>query len=106
VDYLAPQQNSIQLSFDYNPVWVAFRPTFWALFLAAVGCIAFFFVRRHQPKEVTYADKTERLTKLDTETTTSTTQNKGVEQKSAQNVSAEAIREFTDAFEDKKTVKC
>jgi hypothetical protein len=102
VDYLAPQQNSIQLSFDYNPVWVSFRPTFWALFLAAVGCIAFFFVRRHQPKEETYADKTERLTKLETETITSTTQTKGAEPKTAQNVSAETIREFIDAYEDKK----
>jgi hypothetical protein len=102
VDYLAPQQNSIQLSFDYNPVWVSFRPTFWALFIAAVGCITFFFVRRHQPKEETYADKTERLTKLETETITSTTQTKGAEPKTAQNVSAEAIREFIDAYEDKK----
>ena len=102
VDYLAPQQNSIQLSFDYNPVWVSFRPTFWALFLAAVGCIAFFFVRRHQPKEETYADKTERLTKLETETIASTTQTKGTEPKTPQNVSAEAIREFIDAYEDKK----
>jgi hypothetical protein len=102
VDYLAPQQNSIQLSFDYNPVWVSFRPTFWALFLATIGCISFFFVRRHQPKEETYADKTERLTKLETVTTTSATQTKGAEQKTTQNVSAEAIREFTDAYEDKK----
>lgn len=102
VDYLAPQQNSIQLSFDYNPVWVSFRPTFWALILATVGCIAFFFVQRHQPKEETYADKTERLTKLETETTTSTTQTKGAEQKLDHNVSADAIRDFIDAYEDKK----
>jgi hypothetical protein len=102
VDYLAPQQNSIQLSFDYNPVWVAFRPTFWALLLAAVGCVTVFFVRRHQPKEETYADKTERLTKLETETTTSTTQTKVSEQKTTQNISADAIRIFIDAYEDKK----
>src|SRR5665647_666699 len=102
VDYLAPQQISIQLSFDYNPVWVALRPTFWALILATVGCIAFFFVQRHQPKEETYADKTERLTKLETETTTSTTQTKGAEQKLDHNVSADAIRDFIDAYEDKK----
>lgn len=101
VDYLAPQQNSIQLSFDYNPVWVSLRPTFWALILASVGCIAVFFVRRHQPKEETYADKTERLTRLENETTT-TIQTKGAEQKTDQNVSADAIREFIDAYEDKK----
>jgi hypothetical protein len=102
VDYLAPQQNSIQLSFDYNPVWVAFRPTFWALLLAAIGCVTVFFVKRHQPKEETYADKTERLTKLETETVESTTHTKGAEQKTNQNISAESIREFIDAYEDKK----
>jgi len=102
VDYLAPQQNSIQLSFEYNPVWVAFRPTFWALILATVGCVAVFFVRRHQPKEETYADKTQRLTKLETETATTTTETKGTEQKTPQNISADAIREFIEAYEDKK----
>ncbi len=102
VDYLAPQQNSIQLSFDYNPVWVALRPSFWALLLATVGCIAVFFVRRHQPKEETYADKTERLTKLETETAESTAHTKGTEQKTTQNISAESIREFIDAYEDRK----
>ena len=61
VDYLAPQQNTIQLSYNYNPVWVSFRPTFWASLLAVVGCIAVFFVRRHKPKEETYAEKTVRL---------------------------------------------
>jgi hypothetical protein len=105
VDYLAPQQNPIQLSFDYNPVWVAFRPTFWALLLATVGCVTIFFVRRHQPKEETYADKTERLTKLETATLTSNTQNKGAEQKTAQNISPDAIREFIDAYEEKKELK-
>ena len=102
MDYLAPQQNSIQLSFEYNPVWVAFRPTFWALILATVGCVAVFFVRRHQPKEETYADKTQRLTKLETETATTTTETKGTEQKTPQNISADAIREFIEAYEDKK----
>ena len=65
VDYLAPQQNTIQFSFNYNPVWVSFRPTFWASLLAVVGCVAVFFVRRSRPKEETYADKTERLTALE-----------------------------------------
>ena len=102
VDYLVPQQNSIQLSFDYNPVWFALRPTFWALFLAVVGCVAVVFVRRHKPKEETYADKTERLSTLETEPTTSTQQAKGSELKTGQHASAGNIREFIDAYEDKK----
>lgn len=102
VDYLAPQQNAIQLSFDYNPIWVSFRPTFWASFLAVVGFVAVVFVRRHKPKEETYADKTERLSTLEPAPTASTQQTKGSELKTGQHASAGNIREFIDAYEDKK----
>jgi hypothetical protein len=102
VDYLVPQQNAIQLSFDYNPVWVSLRPTFWSSLLAVVGCVAVFFVRRHNPKEETYAEKTERLSTLETEPTTSVPQTKGAELKTSQYASAGNIREFIDAYEDKK----
>jgi len=102
LDYLAPQQNAIQLSFNYNPVWVAFRPTFWASFLAVVGCVTVFFVRRHKPKEETYADKTELLTTHEPASTASTQQTKGSELKTTQHVSADNIREFIDSYEDKK----
>ena len=103
VDYLAPQQNIIQLEFNYNPVWSSFRPTFWAAFLAVVACVAVFFVRRHKPAEETYAEKTERLATL--QTPPSSQQNRGAEIKTSQQVSAETIREFIDAYEDKKQLK-
>ena len=101
VDYLAPQQYTLQLSFNYNPVWASFRPTFWASVLASVVCIAIFFVRRHRPTEETYAEKTERLATLEP-TTASSPQTKGAELKPSQRVSADSIREFIDAYEDKK----
>jgi hypothetical protein len=101
VDYLAPQQNALQLSFNYNPVWLSFRPTFWAALLAVVGCVAVFFVRRSKPKEETYAEKTERLSTLGPERA-SALQTKGPETKVDQRASAESIREFIDAYEDKK----
>jgi hypothetical protein len=101
VDYLAPQQNAIQLAFNYNPVWVSFRPTFWASLLAVGACVAVFFVRRHNPKEETYAQKTVRLSNLEP-TSTSAQQTKKPELKTGQPVSADNIREFIDAYEDKK----
>jgi hypothetical protein len=100
VDYLAPKQNTIQIEFNYNPVWSSFRPTFWAALLSVVACIAVFFVRRHKPAEETYAEKTERLVTLQTQP--STQQTRGAEIKTSQQVSAETIREFIDAYEDKK----
>ncbi len=101
VDYLAPQQNRIQLSYNYNPIWVSFRPTFWASLLAVGACITVFFVRRHKPKEETYAQKTVRLSNLEP-APAATLQTKGTEVKTGQPVSADSIRDFIDAYEDKK----
>jgi hypothetical protein len=102
LDYLATQQNTIQLAYNYNPIWVSFRPTFWASLLAVVACVTVFFVRRRKPKEETYAEKTERLSALEQAPTSPSQQAKSSELKLSQSVSAETIREFIDANEDKK----
>ena len=100
VDYLAPQQNALQLAFNYNPVWVSLRPTFWASLLAVIGCVAVFFVSRHKPKEETYAEKTERLSTLEPATTATIA--RGAETKTNQQASSSTVKEFIDAYEDKK----
>jgi hypothetical protein len=102
LDYVVPQKNTIQFSFDYNPVWISLRPTFWALLLAIVGCVAVVFVRRRKPKEETYAEKTERLSTLEAQTATPQQKPKTAEQKTEQHVTVEVIKEFIDAYEDKK----
>jgi hypothetical protein len=102
VDYLAPQQNTIQFAYNYNPIWVSFRPTFWASLLAVAACFTVFFIRRRKPKEETYAEKTERLSIYEQEPATTPRQTKGPELKATQTISPETIREFIDAYEDKK----
>ena len=102
LDYSVPEPNSIHFSYDYNPVWVSFRPTFWASFLAVVGCIAVVFVRRRKPKdEETIVTRSERLPTI-RPAAGSTEQAKAVEIKPSQRVTADNIKEFVDAFEDKK----
>jgi hypothetical protein len=49
-DNLAPQQNSLHLSYSYNPVWVSFRSTFWAALAGVVGCMGAFAYRKIRPK--------------------------------------------------------
>ncbi|HLN88524.1 MAG TPA: hypothetical protein VK253_00500 [Candidatus Binatia bacterium] len=107
VDYLPPHMNTIQFAFNYNPVWVSFRPTFWASILAVVGCVAVFFVRNRRPKEETYAEKTERLSTLEPEKPETTQPAKVSVVKPVQrvSVSADTIRDFIDAYEDKKQLK-
>jgi hypothetical protein len=40
VDFLAPQTNTIKLAYEYNPVWVSFMPTLWAIIVAIIACAA------------------------------------------------------------------
>jgi hypothetical protein len=102
VDYLAPQPNTLQLSFNYNPVWVSFRPAFWATLLAVGGCLAVFYIRRRKPKEETYADKTEHLAALEPAPATAAQAAKSTEAKTNKQASTEDIKQFIDAYEDKK----
>lgn len=103
LDYGSPESNTVQFSYDYNPVWVSFRPTFWVSFLAVVGCVAAVFIRRRKPseKEPTIT-RTERLPTPQPTSTTSSQQAKSVGPITGQRITTENVREFTDAYEEKK----
>ena len=103
VDYSVPGSNIVQLSYNYNPVWVSFLPTFWVSFLAVIGCVGAVFYRRRKPneKELTVT-KAERLPSQKTTVTTPSQQAKGAEPITSQRITPENIKEFTDAYEEKK----
>jgi hypothetical protein len=98
VDYLAPRQNTLQLSYNYNPVWVSFRPTFWASFAAVIGCIGAVVYRKRRPKEETYQTRAEELSTPEPVAP----QRPVYEVKPGQHVTPDDIRNFVDAYEDKK----
>ena len=33
-----PSENVLQITYDYNPLWLSFRPTLWVWVLATIGC--------------------------------------------------------------------
>jgi len=39
VDYAVPSEDVLQITYDYNPLWLSFRPTLWIWTLAAVGTV-------------------------------------------------------------------
>jgi hypothetical protein len=100
VDFLAPQTNTIQLTYGYNPVWVSFRPTFWAALAAVVGCVGAVVYRRKRPKEETYQTRAEQITTKKSQETT--TQKPAYETAKGQPINSDQIRDFTDAYEDRK----
>lgn len=103
LDYYVPNSNSIQFSYNYNPVWVSFRPTFWLSLLAVIGCGAIlFFRRRKQIEKDETVSKLARVSASKSEPTISPQQGKTTESISTQRLTSENIKEFTDAYEEKK----
>jgi hypothetical protein len=39
IDYVVPSEGVLQITYDYNPLWLSFRPTLWMWTLAAVGTV-------------------------------------------------------------------
>jgi hypothetical protein len=46
LEELFASKNVLQIEYDYNPLWLAFRPTLWMWALAIVGCSVFMIWRR------------------------------------------------------------
>jgi hypothetical protein len=100
VDFLAPQTNAIQLAYGYNPVWVSFRPTFWAALAATIGCAGAVVYQKRRPKEETYRTRAEKITVQKSQAPT--TEKTPYETVKGQPITADQIRDFTDAYEDRK----
>ncbi len=39
IDYAVPSEHDLQITYDYNPLWLSFRPTLWMWTIAAVGTV-------------------------------------------------------------------
>jgi len=46
IDYAVPSEDLLQITYDYNPLWLSFRPTLWMWTLAAVGTVIVVVWRR------------------------------------------------------------
>jgi len=95
VDALAPQENT-WLSYNYNPIWVSFGATFYASLAGVLFCVGAVVYRWKRPKQ-TYLTlpKPASLNTKRVETPVYETL-KGTQ------VTPDMLREFTDAYEDKK----
>jgi chromosome segregation ATPase len=105
VDYNTPASSAIQFSYSYNPIWSSFRPTFWGALLGGGLCVAAVFYTRRKPSEkAPVMARTEKLTQK-TRSNSSTQQIEEFEPSIGQSITSEVLREFTDAFEEKKQLK-
>jgi hypothetical protein len=80
LENVLPSENVLQIVYEYNPLWLSFRPTLWMWALAIVGCaIAVVWKRPKAPARVSVPIVAMRLR-------------------------PEYFRSFIDAYEEKKKI--
>jgi len=84
VDRDIPSEKAVGISYDYNPLWLSLRPTFWVWGLAAVGSVAIVFMRR-RPKSAKTA-KPQRI---------------AVPKLTGGRLSSDQVKAFVEAYEEK-----
>jgi hypothetical protein len=103
VDYGLPEGSTVQLSYNYNPVWVSFRPTLWVSLAAVIGCVGAVIYKKRKPSEKEpIKTKRERLSTPKPAKAATSEQVKSTEPMTSQRITPENLREFTDAYDDKK----
>jgi hypothetical protein len=103
VDYGLPGNNTVQFSYNYNPIWVSFLPTLWVSLLAVIGCIGAVVYKRRKPIEKETAKTRREKSSTPRQTTiTSPAQVRSAEPMAGERITPENVRVFTDAYEDRK----
>jgi len=82
VDYLVGTENTLQIAYDYNVLWLSFRPTFWVWGLFIAGSIIYTIWRR--PK--TGAAKKASVPRL------------------SAGLSPDNVRAFTETYEERRNI--
>lgn len=65
-DIIVLNSASLEVTYEYNPLWSSFRPTMWVWAFALVGCVGFVVVRQ-RPKGPTRAPPSGAASRLDPE---------------------------------------
>jgi len=50
IDHDIPLENNLQIGYEFNPLWLSLRPTFWVWALAIVGVVVVALMRRPKPQ--------------------------------------------------------
>jgi hypothetical protein len=82
IDHDVPIENVLQVAYDYNPLWLSLRPTFWVWVLAAVGIVVGAFLRRPKPQ----APQKMQVPKL------------------SANFSRDHVKAFVEAYEERRRI--
>jgi hypothetical protein len=82
VDQVIPSESALQVTYDYNSLWLSFHPTLWVWLLAVVGCVI--VAVRRRPK--------------------ASAPLKIAAPKTPVGVSSDNVRAFSEAYEEKSRI--
>ncbi|MCW4018590.1 MAG: hypothetical protein NWF00_07950 [Candidatus Bathyarchaeota archaeon] len=92
IDSLAQSEDVVPITFNYNPLWISFRPTSWVWVIALVGVVVVAFWKRPKAKA-----KTKAVTPITPKVTPA-------KAPTGAKLSAEKIQEFVEAYEEKQRI--
>jgi hypothetical protein len=89
LDSVIPSQEILTVTFDYSPLWIAFRPTLWIFAVVFVGVVIIAIWTRPKTKAVKAVPSRHRVPE-------------GITLEAS--LSSEKISEFIEAYEDKNKI--
>jgi hypothetical protein len=105
IDQRTFTEEELQLTYNYNPVWVSFRPTFWASLLAMIGCVAIFMFKKRSHIENGSEETSEEISRTISKALSSPTiQQLKAEVRPGARISNDEIRNFIELYENFKRV--
>ncbi len=85
IDSTVPSQEFLSLTFDYNPLWISFRPTSWMFAVVLVGLVIVAIWRRPKAKVSAPRVQVSRMV-------------------AGQGLSSQNINDFVEAYEEKNRI--
>ena len=104
VDSAVPALDFMQITYDYNPMWSSFRPTFWAFGISAIACVGIIFWRRKKPTEEEPEKTQPEKPSASTPVEAPPTQARAETPKAALHTTTELVHKFVDEYEDRKEI--
>jgi uncharacterized protein YlxW (UPF0749 family) len=103
VDDSIPGLDTIQINYEYNPLWSAYLPTFWAFGITTVVCIGVFFWRRRNQEQESPA-KSKRETPSTAPVEAATVRTRTEPAKGTLKTTRELVHKFVDDYESRQEI--
>jgi len=100
LEYSVPGLHTIQINYEYNPLWSSYLPTFWAFGISAVVCVGIIFWRKRPVEQEIRKPKIERTFPVETQPA----QKRSEAPKGTLRTTPELVHKFVNYYEDRQEI--